>query len=249
MQAGIDTEHAASPRRRTLLLWTLAIGAVSAGLFLAMPWLDIEAARPFHVGERLFALGRQSGAGGLLRKGFQLVFLAGALASLAGLALAWTRRRHLFGLGPRKWLFLALCLAVGPGLVANVLLKDHWGRARPSQVQLFGGERAFTPPLLPARECPRNCSFVSGEASSIFALFFALALMLETRRRQLLALGLLAGGAAGLMRMAQGGHFLSDVLFAGVFMMLTTLALHWLVFDAGAWWSARRARPREPTAP
>jgi lipid A 4'-phosphatase len=37
----------------------------------------------------------------------------------------------------------------------------------------------------------------------------------------LLAAGTVCGFAAGLVRIAQGAHFLSDVIFAGIFMAMT----------------------------
>ena len=49
-------------------------------------------------------------------------------------------------------------------------------------------------------------------------------------RRRWLKVGLLAGLAAGLIRIAQGGHFLSDVLFSGWVMWLCAALLReaWL---------------------
>ena len=41
--------------------------------------------------------------------------------------------------------------------------------------------------------------------------------------------GTLCGLSAGLVRMAQGGHFLSDVIFAGVLMVLTVSLAHKLM--------------------
>jgi lipid A 4'-phosphatase len=46
----------------------------------------------------------------------------------------------------------------------------------------------------------------------------------------MIALSVVLGSLAGLTRIAQGGHFLSDVVFAGVFMALTTACLQ-LLFD------------------
>ncbi len=118
--------------------------------------------------------------------------------------------------------------------MANVVLKDNWGRARPRSVVEFGGTKHFTPALIPASECSRNCSFVSGEASSAFVPFFAAALLLLPQlRRTLFGAGLAAGFGAGLIRISQGGHFLSDILFAGIFMALTASALHILLI--GLW--------------
>ena len=52
-----------------------------------------------------------------------------------------------------------------------------------------------------------------------------------------------AGGVIGLIRMGEGGHFLSDVIFAGALMALDVALMHWLVFDLVAprvpdetWW-------------
>jgi lipid A 4'-phosphatase len=119
---------------------------------------------------------------------------------------------------------------VGPGLVANLILKDQWGRPRPKHVAEFGGSKTFHPPILMSKQCPRNCSFVSGEASAMYIPFFAAAAMLPASAPVLVATGTVMGLAAGAVRIAQGGHFLSDVIFAGVFMALTVLAVRWLMF-------------------
>ncbi len=135
----------------------------------------------------------------------------------------------------RAWLFLFLCLVIGPGVVANLVFKSHWGRARPVHLIEFSGaaQKHYTPPLQPANQCDgSSCSFVSGEASNMYALFFALSFLAAgATRRRLFVAGWIAGGTAGLVRMAQGGHFLSDVLFAGLFMWLT-VALVYLVMTA-----------------
>jgi lipid A 4'-phosphatase len=91
---------------------------------------------------------------------------------------------------------------------------------------------------VPSRECPRNCSFVSGEASAMFAPFFALAFLLPQYRMGLLAAGLATGLLVGTVRIIQGAHFLSDVLFAGIFMALTVALLH--IAFIGVWREPRR---------
>lgn len=133
-------------------------------------------------------------------------------------------------------LFLIACFVSGPGLVANVILKDHWGRARPREVVELGGQKAFTPPLVPSSACDSNCSFVSGEASAVFAILFAAALVFPRRWRTLLAIGLAGGMLTGLIRISMGGHFLSDVLFAGALMALVTAGIHAAMFGFGQTW-------------
>jgi lipid A 4'-phosphatase len=119
------------------------------------------------------------------------------------------------GLPRRGWLYLLLALLVGPGLIVNLGLKEHWGRARPSYVAEFGGPQRYTPPLAPTHECDSNCGFVSGDAALAFFLM-AGAFVDPRRRRAWLLAGLAAGGVVGFWRMAAGGHFLSDIVFAGL---------------------------------
>jgi lipid A 4'-phosphatase len=63
-------------------------------------------------------------------------------------------------------------------------------------------------------------------------LGFALALLAEAgRRRRLFLAAIAAGSFAGLLRIGGGGHFLSDVVFAGVFMALVARGLAWLILE------------------
>jgi lipid A 4'-phosphatase len=149
-----------------------------------------------------------------------------AIAGLWATRLSGDRWLHLTH---AQWIFFAICLAVGPGFVANLALKDHWGRARPKHVLEFGGDKNFTAPLVPTNQCARNCSFISGEAASAFVPFYAAAFVVPQWSASLVVAGTLCGLAAGLVRMAQGGHFLSDVIFAGVFMALTVSLAHKLM--------------------
>ena len=136
-----------------------------------------------------------------------------------------------------QWLFLAICLAVGPGLIANIVLKDHWGRARPAQIVQYGGEKMFSPPLIPTDQCQKNCSFVSGEASSIFMIFYAAALILPHRFALLIVIGTLGGMTVGGIRISQGAHFPSDIVFAGLFMAIAAAIVHELMFARMLPWS------------
>jgi lipid A 4'-phosphatase len=222
--------------RRHFLMATVALAAVLGIVLVSWSEIDLMLSRAMQVcpGARSYAPWCESDAGvATLRKVFMCLSVLIAAAVLFGTGRTILQRGGLVGLAQARWCFLAAMLAVGPGLVANVIFKDNWGRARPRQVVEFGGTKQFTPPLVPARECAKNCSFVSGEASSAYAPFFAAALLLPQFRLVLIAGGTLSGLAAGLIRMSQGGHFLSDVLFAGIFMALTASALH--ILFIGLW--------------
>jgi lipid A 4'-phosphatase len=138
------------------------------------------------------------------------------------------RGRPIWRIDGRAAAFLLLALAVGPGLIINTVLKDHWGRARPTQVVEFGGTAEFTPAPVPARQCARNCSFPAGHPAIGFYLgAFAMLAPERARRRSLAATAIVAGTTIGIARMAQGGHFLSDVVFSG----LIVTGTNWLLYQ------------------
>ncbi len=146
------------------------------------------------------------------------------LGLLDGLVYNLVRRRAVGPFSTRAILCLLTVLALGPGLVVNVVFKSEWGRARPRDIVEFGGERTFTPAFVISDQCERNCSFPSGHSSIPFALS-AFAFVLQ-RRRQLIYAGAAAfGGLVGLGRIAQGAHFLSDVIFSGIFVFVIAYLL------------------------
>jgi lipid A 4'-phosphatase len=224
------------PARSEAPAWSLVciagcLGLLGGLVFAAFPQIDLAVSGLFYSGDNRFAFSRPS-AGNALRELIRFAFILLTIGTVIGFALVAFASRRLLGLGFTAWIYIVLCIAVGAGFVANTIFKDQWGRARPSQIVEFGGTKKFTPPLTRSDQCARNCSFVSGEASSIFAIGFAIALLAEaSRRRRLILAAIAAGGFAGLLRIGGGGHFLSDVFFAGIFMAFVARGLYWLLFE------------------
>jgi lipid A 4'-phosphatase len=185
---------------------------LSGLVFLHWPGLDLAVSRHFfQPGEGFYLRNRPLAV--MVYRFINIIdmpLLAGLLAlAVISLnpALGWLHR------GRRRIAYLLLVYVLGPGLVVNVLLKDHMGRARPHSIEAFGGHALFTPALVPSHECRRNCAFVSGHASMGFYLV-CLGFAFPSRRRFWLATGIVAGALVGYVRIIQGAHFLSDVVFA-----------------------------------
>jgi membrane-associated PAP2 superfamily phosphatase len=124
-------------------------------------------------------------------------------------------------LEPRRRLLLYLSLGLALAPLAVVLLRNMNPRHCPWSMREYGGFAehlallAFTPP----GTAPGHC-FPAGHASTgfcLFAFYFAgRALGSPWLRRAGFWGSLLAGLALGLVRVAQGAHFLSHVLWTGV---------------------------------
>ena len=68
----------------------------------------------------------------------------------------------------RAVVLMIATLALAPGIVANAILKDNWGRPRPFFITEFGGKAEFRPWWDPRGSCEKNCSFIGGEPSGAF---------------------------------------------------------------------------------
>jgi lipid A 4'-phosphatase len=154
------------------------------------------------------------------------LIVAPAVIALIG-RLIMPERRAL--IGGRAALFMIVTLALGPGLVANLALKDHWGRVRPIDVTEFGGPHPFVAWWDPRGRCKDNCSFVAGEPSGAFWTLAAAALTPPQWRLLSYGGALAFGAAVGVLRIAGGGHFFTDVVFAGVLMFLVIWTIHGLL--------------------
>ena len=161
-----------------------------------------------------------------------------ALAAPAFIALAiklvLPRRRML--IPARAALFLIATLALGPGLVTNVILKDNWGRPRPPEVTQFNGPEQFRPWWDPRGPCERNCSFVAGEGAGGFWTLAPAALAPPHLRPFAYAARACVRLRRGFLRLSGGAHFFSDVVFSGVFTFIVIWLVHGLIYR----WPATR---------
>ncbi len=127
------------------------------------------------------------------------------------------------------FLFVILLGMIGPGVVSNLVLKEYWGRPRPREVETLGGRFAFEP-ILTMDKASTGKSFPCGHAT--MGYFFMGGFFLFRRYRRdwawfFLILGLVLGFFMGIARMCMGGHFFSDVIWAGAIMYFVALVLYY----------------------
>lgn len=219
------------PRDSRLPLAWAAVAVAAALVFTLFPSIDLAVSRVLH-GPEGFVLAGVAPAERLRQILWRISELPVVLALLA-LALAAATGARALWLPARLWAFVLALYVVGPLVVVNLLLKAHWGRARPDAVVEFGGEAAFTPALRPAAECMRNCSFVSGEVAAAAALSVTGLVILRhlgprlgrSERRAWTAAALAVTPVVAVLRIGTGRHFLSDAVFAVLIVLGVALLL------------------------
>ena len=224
-------------RRWTELLILLVLVGVTTPIF----WLtDID--------REVAALFYRPGQGGGKAWPWQHVWLLGHLFRYAtvftvsmGVAALLLALSGYFWPTLKKWqkpaLFIVLVIALGPGLVVNLVFKDHWGRPRPVHITEFGGEYAYVPPLKIGNTPDK--SFPCGHCSVGF-MFFALYFLSLKRKAFYFMLTMLFALLMAVTRMTAGGHFISDILWSGYLVFLVT----WLVYYG--WYARNSIRDENP---
>jgi lipid A 4'-phosphatase len=222
--------------RSSRVRWSIRFGLAILVMLVLVPAIDLNVSKLFFDPTMGF-IWRNQPVPETVHIAIQI--LARVIGTVTALAIIYTAVLYvrsktpatLLRLGPKSWAFLFLGLVLGPGLVANVVLKDMWNRARPVQVEEFGGSQYYSPPMVLSNQCEKNCSFVAGDAAMGFYLQIVAYVVARRFSGPLLAAGMAAGLGAGLLRIGMGAHFFSDVIYAGVFMTLTIAGLHAAMFS------------------
>jgi lipid A 4'-phosphatase len=217
---------------RTGLIVALTIAVIAGLAFGIFPQLDLAISAPFDAmitGSNNFSariypplmLARDAALW------ITTLLIAPPLLALV-IKLSLPKRKLL--ISARAIIFLVSTLVLGPALMANVLLKDHWGRPRPIDVTQFGGSDRFVAWWDPRGSCPNNCSFVSGDVAGAFWTMAPAALAPPQWRALAYGAALALGTGMTAMRVMAGGHFTSDAIFAGVFTFLIVWIVHGLIY-------------------
>lgn len=219
---------------RTLeTLAALACATAAASIvFVAAPAIDQDAARMFHAPELGFPLAQDAGLKVVRWLGRAVPTIA-ISAVVALLVVRIVRRKSWTWASDAGIAYVLSVFALAPLFMSNLLLKANWGRPRPSQTDLFGGNLEFTPAWQVSGQCAWNCSFVSGEASMSMALVAFAFLLPKAQRPFAIAVVCAWTAAISLNRMAFGAHYLSDVVIAAAMTAIIALAFKALLLDRG----------------
>jgi len=202
-------------------LWTAALVAP----LMLFPSIDISISALFYDPARSVFPARVAPFPEWVRREMPAYLFGSAIAVLGLWLVGEFVKKPLLGVTRRVAAFVTLALALGPGLVVNLILKENWGRPRPSTIREFGGPDTYVPPLVISDQCDKNCSFSSGHGALGFWPV-ALALLAPPAWRPFaVAAALVFGIMVGFVRIAQGGHFLSDVVFSAI---ITIGIIRWL---------------------
>lgn len=132
--------------------------------------------------------------------------------------------------------FLAASMALGAGVITHLLFKEFWFRPRPVQTLLFGGVESFRSFYMAKINFPNFCkSFPSGHATMGFYFINLILLGKKLKNEMLLKIGILSTGIMSALlcysRIAQGAHFLTDILMSFVVTWYAALLVEKLTFD------------------
>ena len=231
---------------RTELLIALAVAVVVGFIFALDPDLDLKIAAPFYdivIGVNHFGL-RIYPPLMLARNVILWAVTAMVVWVLLALVLKVIRPRRRLLVPVRAAVFLLATLVLGPGLLVNVTLKEHWGRPRPIDVAQFGGNEHFVAWWDPRGDCPKNCSFVSGDVSAAFWTLAPAALIPPPWRALAYAGSLALGTAMAAIKVGIGAHFFTDAVFAGVLTFIVIWLLHGLIYRWVRTWPSDEASER-----
>jgi len=208
------------------LLLVVLTGVIISVAVAIDPMLDLKVAAYFLTADMQAFAGSVFYLMHVLRR-YNLFFTAAFVLISMGvfaIKLVWPRGPML--VPARAALLVMFTFALGPGLLVNGILKAYDPRSRPLAVMELGGEEPFVQWWDWRGECDGNCSFVSGEAAAGYALLAPAVVVPTPWRYVAIGAAVVYGTGIGLVRMAAGDHFLTDIIFAGVFTALIVWLLH-----------------------
>jgi lipid A 4'-phosphatase len=213
---------------KNFFILSLVLTLLFSIIFLTYPNIDITVSSMFYSHQAGFLLAHAQWADMARTFLYRLVWVVSAI--LIVLLLLKFIKPHL-KYNKKPLIYAITVLILVPLLFVNALLKNEVGRPRPENITVFSGTKIFQPVYKISDQCATNCSFVCGDTSTVFA--FWLFLPFFRKRYQKTLYGgfiFLAGCFYGYIRIGQGGHFLSDVIFSCLYSYISIYIIWWFFY-------------------
>jgi lipid A 4'-phosphatase len=220
---------------KAVFIFCLVAILLFSGLFLYAPQIDIWMSKQFYLGHNDFALNHYDW---LLYSRYFLyaVIRLIGLIILINLIYKLVKPRSKLQIKPR--IFIVLVLIIMPLLVINTGFKDHMHRPRPSDVSIFGADKTFQEIWhVDVKQCDNNCAFVCGDCAAAFTFWMFIPFFQRRGAKIAYGLGIFVIGVFySWIRIGQGGHFLSDTIFACLFTYIGIYILYWFCYQKDPRW-------------
>src|SRR6266404_6142947 len=215
---------------RTGLFIALAVAFFSGLLFAVFPQLDLWLAHFFYdASSRTFVLS-PFGTAQFGRRTAMWIAWAFTAPAIVALIVKLIRPEKPLLISGRAVVFLLSTILMTAILLPDVVIKHHWGRPRPIATIQFNGAQAFKPWWQARTDDWHSTSFFSGEAATAFWTYAPAALAPPALRPLAFVGATIFGLTTGILRMAFGAHYASDVLAAGVTAFLVVWLGHGLFY-------------------
>ncbi len=143
-------------------------------------------------------------------------------------------------------LVMVLTAVLGAGILVNSVLKQYWGRPRPSQTIEYGGHWEYRTIFNPGL-AGQGASFPCGHATMGFVLVAAGAFYSRKKSIAIAGVtsGIVLGGALSAARIVQGAHYFSDTIWAFGLITIVATGLTFYLPDVSQQAAARPAGKRQ----
>ena len=208
----------------------LGLGLGGGLLFAIFPQLDNSLANLFYnASSRTFLLS-PFGPAQYIRRTAMWIGWAFTLPAAVALIVKLIRPAKPLLISGRAVVFLLSTILMTAILLPDVVVKHHWGRPRPISTVQFNGSQEFKPWWQARTDHWNNTSFFSGEAATAFWTYAPAALAPPALRPLAFVGATIFGLTTGILRMAFGAHYASDILAAGVIAFLVVWLGHGLIY-------------------
>lgn len=211
--------------KKDLLVWVIVFGVLTLPFIFSN--IDIKFQSPFYNATDGWYLAKVPFWDFIYKYG---IFLGYFLVVIALVILSLSYWKKTVVKWRRPAFFLLVVMIIGPGVLVNATLKDHWGHPRPREIKEFDGKEDYVKVWVKGET--KGKSFPCGHASMGFFMSIPF-LFLRNRYKKWAWTFFIFGTAYGLLigiaRMIAGGHFASDVVWAAGIVWITGITAYHLM--------------------